>query len=309
MAEWVKAAGQAFGLWRTASEISPRVIADEAARGFVIALIGPPERCAQVLDALLADAASDTERLDARSHFRCFDHTPDPDTARGFTFRLYLAGEDAPIGGRDADSVPFSGDLDQVVRAMLELRPSLAVAMARRVPKFRLPACRLLVRSAALANAQLALISALPGVLPVTAPFLPASSLADVVMLTKNQAMLVMRLAAAHGQRPGYTRQVKELLGTIASALGWRTLAREAVALVPAGVGAGFKAAIAYSGTMAVGQAALFFYQKGFRPTAAQIREFEREGRAQAEEEVRRLRESEGAADTSPVPPPPDDGV
>ena len=120
----------------------------------------------------------------------------------------------------------------------------------------------------------------------------PASSLADVILLTKNQLMMVMRLAAAHGKKPAYTRQVKELLGVIGTALGWRTLAREIVGLVPGGVGFVLKGTIAYSGTMAAGKAALWYYQTGKTPTPDAIRAAYAESEADAKTEVEALREN-----------------
>jgi uncharacterized protein (DUF697 family) len=149
---------------------------------------------------------------------------------------------------------------------MLTLRPNLTLALARRLPAFRLPACTRLIQETSKVNATVAMISALPTVLPPAAIFLPVIGVADMVLLTKNQLMMVMSLAAAFGQKPAYTRQVKELAGTLGSAFGWRQAARELVGLVPAGVGMALKASIAYSGTMAVGKAAMLYYQYGKKP-------------------------------------------
>ncbi|MFM7322822.1 MAG: hypothetical protein ACKO5K_15075 [Armatimonadota bacterium] len=285
----VAAMGTAFQWWRSAAEISPRVIADEAARGFTVALIGPPEARSRLRESLLEGCVGEAALREAGVHLREFDAAPGEDLSKAISFRLWAPESGASIGGRDHRSFPFSGDRDAVVRDMLRLRPDLAIALARRFPIFRGEACRVLVRSACVANAQIALLSALPGVLPITAPFLPAAAIADAVVLTKNQAMLVMRIAAAYGHRPGYTRQVRELLATVASALGWRTLAREAVSVVPAGVGAAVKGAIAWSGTYAVGRAAIAYQERGSRPAPVEIRAWETEGRKGALEAVESL--------------------
>jgi uncharacterized protein (DUF697 family) len=73
--------------------------------------------------------------------------------------------------------------------------------------------------------------------------------------------MMVMRLAATYGKKPAYTKQIKELMGVIGAALGWRTVARELSGFLPIpGVGLAIKAAIAYTGTLAAGRSALLFY-------------------------------------------------
>ena len=292
----------ALGWARSAAELSPRSIADEAARPFTIALIGDPADRDRLIDRLLAGLADGTPREQALAMLRPMDQGPGPDLAKAFSFRLWAPAGDESIGGRDHRSVPFHGDLATVVRAMLELRPDLALSLARRLPLFRSDACRMVIRDACRNNAQLSLISALPGVLPITAPFLPVSSIADAVLLTKNQVMMVMRLAAAFGQSPGLTRQVRELLATVATALGWRTVARQVVAVVPAGVGAGMKAAIAWSGTYAVGRAAVVFYERGRIPSVADIRDYEQEGQRIGRPDVDALAQNGAPAESGNEP-------
>ena len=157
--------------------------------------------------------------------------------------------------------------------------------------RFAFAACNRLIREVSRVNAQIALISALPGVLPITGIILPASSIADTILLTKNQVMLVMRLAAAHGYKPAYSKQIKELVGTVGTALGWRTLARELVGLVPGGVGLVLKGSIAYSGTFAIGKSALWYYQTGQKPTTEAIRAAYEESKEEAKAETQRALE------------------
>lgn len=289
----LNAAGSVWGFWKTVQTVSPKAIEDEALASFKLALIGQPENRAALREMLLTDKASVAEREEAGDYLREMDDAPDADTSRGFSFLLYTAGPGEPIGIRTgANSLPAVADSDtDLATDLLALRPDLTLALARRFPLFRVPACNFLIAATAKVNASIALVSALPGVFPPAAIILPASSMADVVLLTKNQLMLVMRLAAAHGQKPAYTKQVKELFGTIASAMGWRTVARELVGLVPAGVGVALKAAIAYSGTMAVGKSALWFYQTGKTPTPEAIRAAYKESEEEAKAEVEKLRQ------------------
>jgi uncharacterized protein (DUF697 family) len=293
------ASGAAYSAWKTVQTVSPRAVEEEAEAGFKIAVVGTPEHRAWFRGLLLTDKATVGEREDVSAYISELDEGPEGDAAGGFSFTIYTHGPEEPLGVRGPNSVPFVGTFAEVAPAMLEARPTLIIALPRRLPAFRPFASKILIQSSSRANATIALISALPGILPWTGILLPASSIADVLLLTKNQLVLVMRLAAAHGQKPGYVRQAKELLGTVGSALGWRTVARELVGFVPAGVGAALKATIAYTGTVAVGQAAMWYYQTGSKPTAEQIKEFDKEAAAEAEAEVAALKERAKVAEPS----------
>ena len=91
--------------------------------------------------------------------------------------------------------------------------------------------------TAAWDNAKLAVLSALPGVIPFTDVLLPATALGDMVLLTRNQVFLLLRIAAAYGQEVDLRARVRELLPVVGSAFGWRALARELLGLVPGGIG------------------------------------------------------------------------
>ncbi|GAB4467238.1 MAG: hypothetical protein OHK0029_39110 [Armatimonadaceae bacterium] len=285
----IAAAGSAYTFWKTVQTVSPNTVEEEAARAFKVALIGTPERRNWLKEQLLTEKATPAEQEDAASYLSEFDETPDQDTARAFSFLLYPGEPGQPVGARGANSVPMVGELPELIEKMLEHRPDMAIALARRFPRFRVPACNFMIQAISRVNAQIAVISALPGVLPWTSIFLPASSVADVILLTKNQLVLVMRLAAAHGQRPGY-RQVKELVGTFASAFGWRTLARQLAGFVPAGIGLVLKGSIAYSGTVAIGKAALWYYQTGRKPTNEEIQAAYEESKAEARQVAEEVR-------------------
>jgi uncharacterized protein (DUF697 family) len=285
------ARGAVWSFWETVQKISPRSVEEEAEKAFKLAIIGKPEDRAALKEALLTERASALEREDVGHYLREYDEAPDPDAARSFAFLLYPGAPGEPIGVRGANSVPIVGTVDEVITGMLDQQPRLTVALARHLPAFRLPACNRLIREVSKVNAQIALISALPGVLPITGIILPAISVADTVLLTKNQIMLVMRLAAAHGRKPAYTKQVKELIGTVGTALGWRTLARELVGLVPAGVGVALKATIAYSGTVAIGKSALWYYQTGKKPSPEAIRAAYEESQEEAKQAVEELQQ------------------
>jgi uncharacterized protein (DUF697 family) len=83
----------------------------------------------------------------------------------------------------------------------------------------------------------------------------------DMPMLTLNQARLILRLALAHGEEIDGGRAL-ELLAVVGGGLGFRALAREALGAVPF-AGWAIKGAIAYTGTRAIGEAALRYFEAG----------------------------------------------
>ncbi len=95
------------------------------------------------------------------------------------------------------------------------------------------------------------------GVLGV-AIFIPG---ADFPVLTLNQIRMVLRIAAAHGEELDKERAV-EILTVVAAGLGFRTVARQLVGLVP-GFGWAVKGGIAYAATRAVGEAAEAYFAAG----------------------------------------------
>jgi uncharacterized protein (DUF697 family) len=82
---------------------------------------------------------------------------------------------------------------------------------------------------------------------------------ADFPVLTLNQLRLVLRLAQAHGHELDAQR-APEILGVIGGGLGFRALARQALSVVPV-AGWAVKGAVAYTGTRALGEAALRYFE------------------------------------------------
>jgi len=83
---------------------------------------------------------------------------------------------------------------------------------------------------------------------------------ADLPVLTLNQVRLVLRIADAYGFEIDKER-VPEVLAVIASGLGFRSLARKTVGLVPI-VGWALKGGYAYVGTRALGEAAMRYFER-----------------------------------------------
>jgi uncharacterized protein (DUF697 family) len=95
------------------------------------------------------------------------------------------------------------------------------------------------------------------GILGV-AIFIPG---ADMPVLTLNQIRMVFRIAGAYGEEIDRDRAL-EVLAVIGAGFGFRAVAREALGFVP-GIGWVIKGGIAYTGTRALGKAALAYFEKG----------------------------------------------
>ena len=83
---------------------------------------------------------------------------------------------------------------------------------------------------------------------------------ADMPVITLNQIRLVLRIAHAHGIGVGQER-APEVLAVLGAGFALRTLARQAVGLVPF-AGWAVKAGVAYGGTRAIGEAAKRYYEE-----------------------------------------------
>ena len=93
--------------------------------------------------------------------------------------------------------------------------------------------------------------------------------MADILVLTKNQAMLVFKLAAIYGRNiDDKIGILKEIMPVIGSAFLWRTAARTAVGLAPAPIAALPKAAIALRRDVS-GRADRALLLRAGRPAAA----------------------------------------
>jgi uncharacterized protein (DUF697 family) len=158
---------------------------------------------------------------------------------------------------------------DQVVG----LRSELAPALGRKFPMLELAAVREIVNDTAKANAQFALVSNVPAVIPVVGGIVAAG--ADFIVLTKNQVMMVFKIAAVHDRDLGSQLKImREVAPVVGGGFLWRTVAREAASFLPLAAGTIPKVAIAYVGTVVMGRAADYFYRFGEKPTREHLKAF-----------------------------------
>ena len=119
--------------------------------------------------------------------------------------------------------------------------------LAARVPVLREAVVQEIIKRFAVQNGVLGVAIFIPG--------------ADFPVLTLNQIRMVLRIASAHGERLDRERAF-EVLSVTAAGLGFRTVARQLVGLVP-GLGWAVKGGVAYAATLALGEAADAYFAAG----------------------------------------------
>ena len=163
--------------------------------------------------------------------------------------------------------------VDRARTDIVKRLPERAPALGRHLAAFRPAAAKQIIDETAGANAQFSLVSNIPTLIPVIGSIAAAG--ADFIVLTKNQVMMLYKLAAVYGRNLHDQRGIlQEVLPVVGAGLAWRTIAREAASLLPFAAGTIPKVAIAYMGTIVVGRAADFYYRTGLRPSGEQMDQF-----------------------------------
>jgi uncharacterized protein (DUF697 family) len=207
---------------------------------FLVSPDAEPQRRAQVLRMLT--------RLDA----------PRED----FDFFLCEQGVGLPRKGYLFD--PASDD-SELVAAIVSGNYAIELALARAFPVFREAVAGGIVTRVSRENAMMALVTALPNVIPsfVELPWAVGEFATDTAFLTMNQIRMALMMAAVYGRPIGYAEQKTSIAAIAAGAFGWRAIARELAGKIPMGGGLIPKAAIAYAGTWVVGTGLERLYRTG----------------------------------------------
>jgi len=290
-----------FGsLWKTIREVDVNAISQEAERGATIVCVGqigalwwveealrsgpdryPPQGQGLAL-VLLGEARSavDVART-ADLVIVALDASAPLSAAEAEGLRLLLS---APAGRRltllfgeyGAAAAPGSATVDpytatrvdpespdaavQVRDAVFDALPrDVRLAAARLLPGLRPAFAARLTSEVSTSNAAVALASGMPSLVPMLG--IPISA-ADTVILTKNQALMVYRLALACGAPPDFQRRMFEITPVVGGAVVWRQIAGALVGMVP-GYGIVPKTAVAFGGTYVVGLLASRWYETG----------------------------------------------
>jgi uncharacterized protein (DUF697 family) len=150
-------------------------------------------------------------------------------------------------------------------------------------------------------NAQFAALSNIPALIPVVGGIFAAG--ADFLVLTKNQLMMMYRLAAIYDRDlDNRWRVYRELAPVVGAGFVWRTTARQIAAVLPFAVGAVPKVAIAYAGTYAIGQAARAYYEYGDRLDSDELAQVYRDGLASLERARHRITPGRSGHEPSATP-------
>jgi uncharacterized protein (DUF697 family) len=86
---------------------------------------------------------------------------------------------------------------------------------------------------------------------------------ADMFAITGIQMTLMLNIGATYGRDPDLSA-MWELLPVVGGGFGWRALAREIAGFIPVG-GIFIKGAIAYAGTVVVGEGVAYYYRNNGR--------------------------------------------
>lgn len=133
----------------------------------------------------------------------------------------------------------------QLSRRILATCEELTVPLARQFPFLREEASDHEMQDTAKQNA-------LVGAMPIPG--------ADMPIMTANQVKMVLRLAAIHDQ-PMTTDRLKEVLAVVGGGFAFRTAARQVAKLIP-GPGWVVGGAMGYTGTFAMGKAAIEYFRR-----------------------------------------------
>lgn len=322
--------GTAGSFWRVVREVNPASIEEEAERSFCVLICGqagagkatlrgalngsrwpsdltlpylrvvegePAETfgaslCLYVVDAsrgLLHDGLDVTGFLETRGVplvyvYNKMDRVPDSAAFRAEAQQTLGAIADVLtfVEATDAESVRAN-----LVPSALRAVPELRLALGRRLPAFRDEAATQVIQEASRVNAEFALLSSLPANIPLLSI---GAAGTDLAVLTKNQAMMLLKLAAIYGRSLDSKAQLLvEVAPVVGAAFLWRTLARTLVGLLPGAVAAAPKVLIAYAGTYLVGRAAQHYYRWGHRPSREALERYTQEALAHARQTLRRV--------------------
>lgn len=193
-----------------------------------------------------------------------------------------------------------SGDLEPIILEILstsELKYT-HLPLAKSLPAFRSEVSVQIIQNVSIENSLFVMSTSLGNIVPN--PLQPLASVAesvgDMVVLTANQFRMVFRLAAAYDRRLGYKEQLPELMTVLGAAFGWRSIARELIGMIPLGGGIVPKAAIAFAGTWAVGDAVAYYYKTGHKLSNEEMKQrFQaalEKGRSTAEDIFGKIKQS-----------------
>jgi uncharacterized protein (DUF697 family) len=191
--------------------------------------------------------------------------TGDKDAQKDFDILLCEPGIGLPRNGYLFDSAGDSALDEALIDAIVSENQPVELALGRTFPVFRQAVAHRIIKRISRENAMLALVTALPNVIPsfIELPWAVGEFATDTAFLTMNQIRMALMMAAIYDRPVGYSEQKMSIAAIAGGAFGWRAIARELVSKIPLGGGLIPKAAIAYAGTWVVGTGLERVYRTG----------------------------------------------
>ena len=163
-------------------------------------------------------------------------------------------------GAMGDESVAFDGGLpleqSPLAAGIARAAGDGGMVLARDLPALRSAVVARIIRRAAAQNGAVGVVVWVPG--------------ADMPIMTVNQVRMVLDIAAAYGQEIGADRAV-EVLSVVGAGFGLRAAARQVLRFVPV-LGWAVKGAMGYTGTAALGRAAVQYFEAGSPATPERVK-------------------------------------
>lgn len=146
-----------------------------------------------------------------------------------------------------ARSVGHRGGKTSLEARIVHAAGDAAEALAVTLPALRRAYCDRVIFANAAQNGAIGAVVIIPG--------------ADLPAMTANQVRMVLKIAAVYGE-PLTRDRALEILSVVGTGFALRALARQALPFTP-GLGWAVKGAVGFSGTVALGQAAVAYFEAG----------------------------------------------
>jgi len=253
MIQLIKQARAAFGL------LNPEEVRRRAARPVHVGLVASTEQGYSEMEEFLVPSAMPREQ---RIELMGYVHRAgDANVPAKVDIVLYEENVQPAKGAYTFHRSHPETTVDRIV----DEKDELSLALSRQFPPFRKQVIDGIVQTIARENAMFVIATALPNVIPnmMELPWALGEFASDTAFLTGNQIRMAFLIGAACGSDVGLAAQKGAVLSIIASAFGWRALARELAGKIPLGEGLIPKGAIAYAGTFVVGKAIQRFHSGG----------------------------------------------
>ncbi len=301
-------------LWNTLKEVNFASIREEANTPPLVVIVGGEESTRrEILEALFQGPRPETA-LPGRTALAypapcdrfCMDAVSRADAV------LCISGKDADcafelrqkgyvvvevlthpeLPPRPASAIWNVNDREEFFRQISELLlksvPDKQTSLARAFPALRPHLLKKLVEDVSWQNATYILMSGIGELIPVLNI---SVDMADVIILTKNQAIMAYRIALGMGEEGSAEDVLPELLSVVGSGFLWRQVARQLIGLIP-GWGVVPQVLVAYAGTYATGMAVFHWYATGRKLSKKEMRGLYSEAMARGKLLLPKIKES-----------------